>query len=431
MSRDSLLTESPFPRNYASKLLKIVSGRGVYVKDAGGKRYLDFGSGIAVNALGYGLDGLARRLRRQVKKLIHISNLFANEPAVDLARSLLTLSVAGSEKRFTAVHFGNSGAEGNEAAIKYARLYAMAKRGPGHHKILSFSNAFHGRTIGALSVTPNEKYRKKFEPLMPGCETAAYNDPDSARAVIDGSFAAVIVEPVQGEGGLTVMSEEFASALNEACARHDVILIADEIQTGLGRTGELFGSGYVGLDPDIITLSKPLAAGLPLSATLIPEKVNRHVETGDHGTTFGGGPVTAEAGRYMLERITAPGFLERVRRSSAHLDLRLRELAAELPAVAGLRGAGLLRGLEILAPEARPGGRPGGDHAGGDQAGGGRRTEAGGAARMGAIIAAAEERGVLVLRSGSNILRIAPPLIIKEHEIDRGVEILRSVLSKE
>ena len=417
--KSALVTDSPFPRNYASELLNITSGRGVYVTDAAGKRYLDFGSGIAVNALGYGLKDLSKRLRRQVKELVHISNLFANSPAVELARRLLQIQVEGSEKRFAAVHFGNSGAEANEAAIKYARLYAMATRGPGHHKILSFSHGFHGRTLGALSVTPTQKYRTKFEPLMPGCESVEYNDVEAARATIDGSFAAVIVEVIQGEGGLTMMTKEFAAALNEACAEHDVLLMADEIQTGLGRTGELLGSSVAGLDPDIVSLSKPLAAGLPLSATLIPGKVNDQVEVGDHGTTFGGGPVTAEAGLYTLDRITAPGFLERVRERSAHLDRRLEELAERLDCVAGLRGAGLLRGLEIVAPEVS------GSPAGAEP------TATGGAARIADILSKARERGLLVLRSGKNILRIAPPLIISEKEIDRGVEILRSVLEEE
>ena len=415
--KSALVTKTPFPRNYAAQLLNIVSGKGVYVTDAAGKRYLDFGSGIAVNALGYGLKDLSKRLRKQVTQLVHISNLFANRPAVDLARRLLKIQVEGSSKKFAAVHFGNSGAEANEAAIKYARLYAMATRGPGHHKILSFSHGFHGRTLGALSITPTQKYRTKFEPLIPGCESVEYNDPEAVRRAVDDSFSAVIVEVVQGEGGLTMMTGEFATALNEACAANDVLLIADEIQTGLGRTGRLLGSSVAGLDPDIVSLSKPLAAGLPLSATLIPAKVNDHVEVGDHGTTFGGGPVTAEAGLYMLDRITAPHFLESVRKRAAHLDHRLGELAGELPCVAGLRGAGLLRGLEIVAPEA---GASAAD-----------RTADGGAARLSDIMSKARERGLLVLRSGKNILRIAPPLIITEKEIDRGVEIVRSVLEEE
>jgi acetylornithine/N-succinyldiaminopimelate aminotransferase len=277
-------------------------------------------------------------------------------------------------------------------------------------------------------VTPTEKYRTKFEPLIPGCESVEYNDPEAALKVIDGSFAAVIVEVVQGEGGLTVMSEEFAKVLNEASAANDVLLIADEIQTGLGRTGHLLGSSVVGLDPDIVSLSKPLAAGLPLSATLIPAKVNELVEVGDHGTTFGGGPVTAEAGLYMLERITAPGFLQGVRERAAHLDRRLGELAADLPCVAGLRGTGLLRGLEIVAPGSSAAG-PGTEISPG--AGGSERTAEAGAERLGDIMKRARERGLLILRSGKNILRIAPPLIITEKEIDRGVEILRSVLEEE
>ena len=261
--RDGYAYDPPYPKNYATELLVIEEGDGVYLKDSAGRTYLDFGSGIAVNALGYGREDIAEIVSRQMKKLVHMSNLYATRPALELAEKI----VAGGN--FAAVHFGNSGTEANEAALKYARLYAYRKKGPEHHKLLAFKGAFHGRTMGALSCTPTAAYRDPFEPLVPGCEFAPFNDSKALEETLDGSFAAVIVEVVQGEGGLAVMTEDFAKALNTLCAKHDVILIADEVQTGLGRTGSFYASEGVGLSPDIITLAKPLAGGLPLSATLL------------------------------------------------------------------------------------------------------------------------------------------------------------------
>ncbi len=405
MTQAALTTDTPFARNYSREVLQIVKGKGVYLWDANGTKYLDLGSGIAVNAFGYGDKRLAGAVARQMKELIHVSNLYATPPALELGYRLLEFAGPVGRAPFTGVHFGNSGSEANEAAIKYARLYAHETRGTGNHKILSFEHAFHGRTMGALSATPKEAYRKKFEPLVPGFETTPFNDIAALEATLDGTFAAVIVEPVQGEGGLTPITPEFAAALNELTARYDVLLVADEIQTGLGRLGNFFGSTAAGLEPDIVTLSKPLAAGLPLSATLIPDRVNGLVSPGDHGTTFGGGPVTSRAALYVLERLTAPGFIESVRARADSLEKGLKAIQSRFECVGGLRGRGMLRGLEV--------------NLGGDQE-----------KLFPEILPAARDRGLLILRSGENVIRIAPPLIISETELQQGLSLLTETLAE-
>lgn len=395
----SMTKDTPFAHNYAREVLQISRGKGVYLWDSDGNRYLDFGSGIAVNALGYGNKGLAIAVGRQMKRLVHVSNLYATPPSLELGYRLLEFTSPIGRRPFTGVHFGNSGAEANESAIKYARLYAHETRGPGHHKILSFEHAFHGRTMGALSATPKEAYRKKFEPLLPGFETVPYNDRNALEETLDNTFAAVIVEVVQGEGGLTPIHPDVVATLNELTARHDVLLIADEIQTGLGRLGEYFGSKTAGLTPDIVTLSKPLAGGLPLSATLIPDQVNTLLQPGDHGTTFGGGPVTATAALYVLDRLTKSGFLQTLRERSAQLEEGLNALVQRFSFIPELRGRGMLRGIRIDLGEHQESLFP-------------------------QIIGIAREFGLLVLRSGADVTRVAPPLTISKNELQRGLDLL-------
>ena len=388
----AIIQNPPFPKNYADTFLQIESGRGVYLTDSAGKTYLDFGSGISVNALGYGREDLAEIASEQMKKLIHISNIYTTSPAVKLAEKL-----TGSGD-FAAVHFGNSGAEANEAALKYARIYSLNKKGKGHHKFLSFSNGFHGRTMGSLSVTATEKYKKPFEPLIPGCEFIDFNSVEQLQNLTDPEeFAAVIVEVVQGEGGLVSLSSEMAEAINEFCKANDIILIADEIQTGIGRTGAVYASAAAGLNADIITLSKPLAAGLPLSATLIPSRINDLLKPGDHGTTFGGGPVTTAVALKTWEILTAPDFLEEVKKKGILLKQLLEEGLEKAELKGEIRGKGLLCGLvtEAVTPEKVP-----------------------------AFLKGCQEKGLLLLRSGANVIRMAPPLIINEKELRDGVNII-------
>jgi acetylornithine/N-succinyldiaminopimelate aminotransferase len=432
----AMIREHPLPNCFTPQLLMISRGEGVWLEDAAGRRYLDFTGGIAVNALGYGREDLADIACRQMKKLVHISNLYITEPALELANKMIAHSAreareeqGGREEQIAhkaqargatggsppgneirAVQFVNSGSEANETALKYARLYAHRKKGEGHHTLLSFTGSFHGRTMGALSVTPNPKYQTPFLPLVPGVEVGEYNDVDALENILDDSFAGVIVEVIQGEGGLAGMTAEFAAALNRLCRKHDVILIADEVQTGLSRTGSFYASKGIGLEPDMITLAKPLAAGLPLAAVLIPEKINSLLHVGDHGTTFGGGPVTTAVASKVWDILSDPKFIARIRDRGEYLAGNLRTLIEKYAFLGGIRGRGLLLGVEILQERLS--------------------GECDTAEVMPGLLNAFREEGLLILRSGANILRIAPPLIIEPGEIDTGITIMRRVFDK-
>lgn len=417
----ALIKEHPLPNCFTPELLMISRGEGVWLEDAAGRRYLDFTGGIAVNALGYGREDLADIACRQMKKLIHISNLYITEPALELANKMLAQGVrkagagsktdgGGAGSEFRAVQFLNSGSEANETALKFARLYAHRKRGEGHHKLLSFTGSFHGRTMGALSVTPNAKYQTPFLPLIPGTEVGEYNNVAALEKILDDSFAGLIVEVIQGEGGLAGMSPEFAAALNRLCRKHDVVLIADEVQTGLSRTGSFYASSGIGLEPDMITLAKPLAAGLPLAAVLIPEKINTLLHVGEHGTTFGGGPVTTAVASKVWDILSDPQFIARIRDRGEYLAGKLKALTEKYSFLGGIRGRGLLVGVEVLQEKLA-----------------GKSDPAG---VMPALLNAFREEGLLILRSGTNILRIAPPLVIEPEEIDTGIEIMTRVLDK-
>ena len=391
----------PFANNYSRKLLVIDRGEGSRLFDADGNEYLDFGSGIAVNALGHGRADLAQIAADQMKKVIHVSNLYTTEPALQCAGRLVHLG------DFEAAYFGNSGTEAVEAALKFARLYSLRSKGEGKHRIASFTGAFHGRTMGALAATPTAAYQDPFKPMVPGYLTLPYNQPELLDENLTGDFAAVIVEPLQGEGGLQAVTPAFAAELNRICAERDIILIADEVQTGLGRTGEIFASSWAGLKPDMITLAKPLAGGLPLSAVLVPEKVNRHIRVGEHASTFGGGPVTTAVASAVLDLLCNADFIESVREKGEQLRTRLAAICDTVPLAVGVRGRGLLQGLEI-------GYR-------------GEETKN----RMGKLLEKLQAEGLLTLRSGSNILRLAPPLVIEPDEIDSGCDIIARILAKE
>ncbi|MGL1894647.1 MAG: acetylornithine/succinylornithine family transaminase [Spirochaetaceae bacterium] len=383
----------PYPNNYGSDFLVLDKGQGCYLFDKKGNKYLDFGSGISVNALGYGREDLAKIAHDQMLKLIHVSNLYATEPAIKLAEKLTTSG------NFDAVHFGNSGTEANEAAFKYARAYSQRVKGEGNYKILSFSNAFHGRTFGTMSATPKEKYKAPFYPLVPGFETIGFNDVKALENTLDRTFAAVIIEPLQGEGGLDSVSPEFCNALHSLAKKHDILIISDEVQVGLGRTGKLYGYETYGLNPNIITLSKPLAGGLPLSATLIPKKVNDLIQIGEHGTTFGGGPVTTAVALKVLGLINNPNFLANVNLLSNFFKKGLEEIITKKENAIMVKGEGLLLGLKLknasLIPE---------------------------------VMNKCRENGLLILRTGSDTLRFSPPLIITKDEIKIGLDILEKAL---
>jgi acetylornithine/N-succinyldiaminopimelate aminotransferase len=395
----AIVTNHPFPKQYSPELLVIARGSGVWLEDASGKRYLDFSGGIAVNALGHGRADLAKAAYDQMRRLTHVSNLYTTEPALALARAML----AKGPYQFSSVFFGNSGTEANEAALKYARLHSLRTKGPGHEKLLCFSGAFHGRTLGSLSCTPSPKYQEPFHPLIPGVSVAPYNDADALQKVLTEEFAGVIVETVQGEGGLASMSAEFARTLNRRCRETGSILIADEVQTGLSRTGSFYASEGIGLEPDIITLAKPLAGGLPLSAVLIPRKIDDLIHFGDHGTTFGGGPVTAAVALKVWETLSRPAFTARVKEMGRILRVELERLKSTSPRIGELRGKGLLQGFELLGPN-------------------------GEAADPKELLAKLQKSGLLALRSGTNVIRLAPPLIITEKEIHGGIDIIEEAL---
>lgn len=364
-------------------------GEGVYLFDSDGRRYLDFMSGIAVAALGHADPAVTAAVTEQAATLTHVSNLFYTAPQVGLARRLVTHSFADR------VFLTNSGAEAIEGALKFARKWARG-RGAGKHEIVAFGGSFHGRTMGALSITYKAAYREPFAPLVPGVCFAPFNDLDAARAVISDATCAVVVEPVQGEGGIHAATPAFLRGLRELCDEHEALLIFDEIQCGLGRTGRLWAHEATGIMPDIMTLAKPLANGLPIGAILLTEDVAAAVGYGEHGSTFAGGPVVCRAAEVVFDRVSEPAFLAAVAENGAYLRRRLGELNSSR--VVEVRGMGLLVGVELNEPAAP-------------------------------IIAAARQRGLLVINAGENVLRIAPPLIVGREHIDEAVAILGECLS--
>ncbi|MCS6882061.1 MAG: acetylornithine/succinylornithine family transaminase [Oscillochloridaceae bacterium] len=380
-------------QTYVKPPFVIERGEGVYLFDAEGRRYLDFVSGIAVNALGYGDPEVIATIAEQAARLIHVSNLYLTAPAGELARLLVT-----SHPAFDRVFFANSGAEAVEGAIKFARRYARDRAGEGKTAIIAFDGSFHGRTMGALAVTAREKYREPFMPLMPGVRFAAFNDSASLEATMGSDVCAVILEPVQGEGGLRVADAAFLRAARALCDRYGALLIFDEIQCGMGRTGTLWAHEPSGVHPDMMTIAKPLAGGLPIGAVLMSQAVADTIHVGDHGTTFGGNPLVTAVAGVVFRRISDPAFLARVREVSDYLDEALRDLAAERSdAIIELRGRGLMRGLRL--------------------------TGSASAARE-----AAQERGLLVATAGEDVLRLLPPLIIEPRHVDDSIAILRQAL---
>jgi len=391
IEKTAMAAGHPFPRCFSEELLVVEKGEGVYLEDKAGKRYLDFAGGIAVNALGYGREDLAEIVARQMKKLPHISNLFTTEPALELGRKMIKRSA------FQEVQFLNSGSEANESALKFARLYSFC------HNLLCFNNAFHGRTLGALSVTPTAKYQEPFAPLIPGTKAIDFNDCKALAATLDSSYAAVITETIQREGSLEAMTPDFAATLNRLCRELDVLLIVDEVQTGLSRTGTFFAFEGVGLEPDLVTLAKPLAGGLPLSAVLIPEKINNLIHLGEHGTTFGGGPVTTAVASKIWDLLSEEDFIASVAEKGEYFKGLLGKLSSRFAFLGEVRGRGLLLGLEVVS------------------------SSENGQDPLPGLLEELRNKGLLVLRSGKSFLRFAPPLIISREEIALGVDLMEEV----
>lgn len=368
----------------------ITRGEGMTVYDDEGRAYLDFVAGIAVNALGYNDEGLNRAIREALDSgVIHTSNLYHTAAHAELAALLCETSFADR------VHFCNSGAEAVEGAIKFSRKVAYEAGKPDKTGIVAFSNAFHGRTMGALALTPREKYQKPFRPLMPDVAIAEFNDLESAAAVIDADTAAVFVEPVQGEGGINIATPEFMQGLRALCDENEALLVSDEIQCGMGRSGSLWAYEESGVEPDILTAAKPLAGGLPIGAILVTEAVAGALHAGDHGSTFAGGPVVTAAALEVLRRISQPAFLAQVRDVGEYLVERLEEINS--PLIREVRGRGLIVGIELDCPSA-------------------------------ALVSAGYDKGLLLLNAGEQVLRFVPPLVAQRSDIDALIAPLTDML---
>ncbi|GFI66357.1 acetylornithine aminotransferase [Lachnospiraceae bacterium] len=363
-------------------------GEGVYLYDREGKKYLDFCAGIAVFALGYQNQEYNDALKSQIDKVIHTSNYYYNVPAIEAARKLK--AVSGMDRVF----FTNSGAEAVEGALKAARKYAYLKDGSTDHEIIAMEHSFHGRTMGALAVTGTPKYREAFEPLIGNIRFARLNDMDSVREQLSEKTCAVILETVQGEGGLVPARETFLRELRELCDKRDILLILDEIQCGMGRTGYLFAWQKYNVKPDIMTTAKALGCGVPVGAFLMTEKVGKSsLAAGDHGTTYGGNPLACAAVEKVLDLFERNHIIENVRETAPYLEQRLEELAARHGDILERRGAGLMQGLVFAHP-------------------------------VGEIIGRALEKGLILISAGANIIRFVPPLIITRENIDEMVSIL-------
>jgi len=359
-------------------------GEGVYLYDKEGKRYLDMVSGISVNALGHRNSKILAAIERQSEKLIHVSNLYHMEPHVVLARLLVENSFADK------VFFCNSGTEAAEGALKFARKWGKAHFGDRKYEVVAFTNSFHGRTMGALSATYKEAYRTPFEPLVPGFTFATYNDLDSARRAVTANTCAVIVEPVQGEGGVNLADREFLQGLRELCDERDALLLFDEIQSGMGRTGTLFAYQGYGVTPDVMMLAKALGGGLPIGAVLMTDRVAEVVGPGDHGSTFSANMVICAVAVEVFREIRDPGFLEKVREIAAYLRERLETLVESSPLLLEVRSAGLLVGLESAVPASR-------------------------------WVESAYGRGLIVCTAGPSVVRLMPPLVLQEEHVDEAV----------
>ena len=362
-------------------------GEGMYVYDTEGKAYLDFVSGIAVAALGHGDPDVLQTIADQSARLIHVSNLYHTIPQAQLAQQLCEKSFADK------VFFCNSGTEAVEAAIKFARKWSKTQYGPDKHEIITFSGAFHGRTMGSLALTPRAHYQEPFLPLMPGVKLAGYNDLDSAEYLIDEKTCAVIVEPLQGEGGVNLADPEFLRGLRELCDRRNVLLIFDEIQCGLGRTGTLWAHEPYGVTPDLMTLAKPLGGGLPIGALLLTQAVADPAQPGDHGSTFAANPVICAAAQVVLSKISAPDFLEHVRWAGSYLEEALGDLQQKHSCIKQLRGRGLIWGIEADTD-------------------------------VGPAIDSGFSQGLLTVKAGNQVLRLLPPLVAQKADLDKAVGIL-------
>jgi predicted acetylornithine/succinylornithine family transaminase len=380
--------------NYARFPVAFVRGEGARLFDADGREYLDLLGGIAVALLGHAHPGVTRAVCRQAESLVHVSNLF-HVPVQSEVGKLLSGATTGGK-----VFFCNSGTEANEAAIKLARKYSADRGRGGAHAIVVVEGSFHGRTYGGLSATAQPKYHQGFEPMLPGFRTVPFGDPAALARALDGSVCAFFVEPIQGESGVRMHPAGYLAETARICREREVLFVADEIQTGLGRTGAFLGSSWSGVTPDIVTLAKGLANGLPLGAVVARDDVAASFGPGSHGSTFGGNPVCCAASKVVLETIAGPGFMDEVRRKGDLLARLLEALAARRTDIREVRGMGLMRAIEMTC-ETRE------------------------------IATRCLDRGLVVGSSAGTVIRFLPPLTVTDGEIDRGLSVLEECLPAE
>lgn len=368
-------------------------GEGVYLYDSEGKKYLDFGAGIAVKSLGYGNKELNEAIKAQVDTLMHTSNLFYNAPIARAAERAVKAA------RLERVFFTNSGTEAVEGAIKAARKYAFTRDGHTNHEIIAMEQSFHGRSLGALSVTGNAHYREAFEPLIPGIRFAAFNDLDSVKNLINEKTCAILMETVQGEGGIHPAEPEFLKGVKELCEEHDILLILDEIQCGMGRCGEMFAWQHYGVKPDIMTCAKAIGCGVPVGAFFLSERVAKEsLAPGDHGSTYGGNPLVGAAVDKVFEIFEREDIPGHVREVGAYLTEKLEELVADCEAVTERRGLGLMQGLVLKVP-------------------------------VGEVVKKAQQQGLILITAGSDVIRFVPPLIIEKEHVDEMMVKLLAALA--
>lgn len=369
-------------------------GEGVYLYDTDGKKYLDFAAGIAVQALGYGNKTYNEALKHQIDKLTHTSNLYYNLPTMEAAEKLL--EVSGMDRVF----FTNSGTEAIEGAIKAAKKYAYTRDGHTDHEMIAMNHSFHGRTLGALSVTGNKHYQEPFEPLLEGICFANFNDLESVKSQVTERTCAIIFETVQGEGGIYPATEEFMKGIKELCEEKDILLILDEVQCGMGRTGEMFAWQKYNIQPDIMTSAKALGCGVPVGAFLMTERVaEKSLKPGDHGTTYGGNPFIGAAVSTVLDLYKELDIINHVKEIEPYLAGKLDGLVEKYDFITARRGVGLMQGIVSEKP-------------------------------VGTITAKALEKGLLIISAGSDVIRFVPPLVIEKEHIDEMIEKLDAVLAE-
>jgi acetylornithine/N-succinyldiaminopimelate aminotransferase len=377
---------------YARYPVAFARGKGVYLFDTTGKRYLDFLAGLAVNSLGHAHPRILKVMREQSAKVIHLSNLYYNEYQGLLAEKLCQKS--GLDRAF----FTNSGTEAIEGALKFARAAGHATGGPHKTTVIALENSFHGRTMGALALTAQPKYREGFDPMLEGVRFVPRNDVGALRAAMDDSICGIVVEPIQGEGGIYETSGEFLRACRELAGQHKAALVFDEIQCGMGRTGRLFAFEHFGVVPDLICLAKPMAAGFPMGAILAKDWVAQYITPGRHGTTFGGGPLACRIALEYLAIVEEEKLLEQVQRVGAYLTNRLRELVAKFSIATEVRGVGMIQALQLTVP-----GKP--------------------------VLEGAMADGLLFNITKDDVVRLLPPFLLEEKHVDAGMRILKRHLA--